>query len=102
MSKESKDLSKGSHIKLYECRKCNKVYKHKQTRYAHEKKCKSEKINDEIIVLKEEIQALHKIIKESLKIDKKELNKINNQLNLNQQNSNNNNNYYFQLGYENF
>ena len=52
--------------------------------------------------IEEEIKNLKNIIQQSLKIDKKELNKINNQLNLNQQNNINNNNNYFQLGFENF
>jgi hypothetical protein len=85
------------------CKYCTKEFCDRKSRWRHEKSCKSkEDVNNEIKILtmEKEIKELRNIIQQSLKIDKKELNKINNQLNLNQQNNINNN--YFQLGYENF
>jgi hypothetical protein len=101
------------HKCIYKCLKCDKEYKTYFVKWRHEKNCKSDTNNKNNILFDEKIKELEKKnqlemekfkndLLKSLKIDKKELNKINNQLNLNQQNSNNNNNYYFQLGYEKF
>jgi hypothetical protein len=99
------------------CKYCNKKLCDRMYRWKHEKKCKMKNnIKDTItntFIFEEKIKELeekHRIEMEqfkndllkSLKIDKKELNKINNQLNQQNIQNNNNNNYYFQLGYENF
>ena len=105
---ESKDVGKEkvskSKVTLYECRYCDKIYKHKQTRFAHEKNCKECENNDKLInIVREQnnqIQELKDMLLKALKIHPKTLQKINNQLN----NCNNNNgvinNYYLQLGNE--
>ena len=50
INKESKDVGKGPtnlnvEYKTYMCKYCNKKYKHKQTRWTHEKKCLLKNIN---------------------------------------------------------
>lgn len=75
----------------YKCSFCNKEYKHIQSRWKHEQKCKVN-YNDEKEILKKENMELKKEIKEmkkqlielmnkSCKIHPKTLQKINNQLN---------------------
>jgi hypothetical protein len=115
---ESKDNGKGkskekvSAEKIYECRYCDKIYKHKQTRYSHEKICKtSENKDNKDIKLKKlekqnnemqkQLQELKELIQKSMKIHPKTLQKINNQLNMNN-NGVINNNFVVQLGYEDF
>lgn len=50
---ESKDVGKEkvrkSKVTLYECRYCDKIYKHKQTRFTHEKNCKECENNNKLI-----------------------------------------------------
>jgi len=114
-------ISKNNDLKTegYKCKYCNNIYKHFQSRWKHEQKCSikivESKNKDDLIELKlkilqdtlemkhkQEMEQFKNDLLKTLKIDKKELNKINNQLNLNQQNNINNNNNYFQLGFENF
>jgi hypothetical protein len=53
---------------LYECRYCKKIYKHKQTRWTHEKICKTKKIDNNNTEL-----ALEKIKLEKIKEEKEKL-----------------------------
>jgi DNA-directed RNA polymerase subunit RPC12/RpoP len=118
-SKTSKLPQSISEKQNLHCTHCNKLLSRLDNLKRHEKTCKMNqfefKNKDEIIELKlktlqdtleikhkQEMEQFKNDLLKSLKIDKKELNKINNQLNLNQQNNINNNNNYFQLGYENF
>ena len=107
---EGKSLSKPPLINInneFNCRKCNKVFKFKQSRWKHEKKCtiepiKKEEINEikkemleykmetqkemleyqkEIAEYKAEMLKLRDILQKSLKIHPKQLQKINNTLN---------------------
>jgi hypothetical protein len=102
--KDSKDRLH-SNNKLFECRYCDKIYKHKQTRYSHELKCTNkEKESNEMIKLKNQVLEMSKTIldlQKVLKIHPKQLQKINNQLN--NQNINNGNifNSIVKLGNEN-
>ena len=106
---ESKDVGKEkvskSKVTLYECRYCNKIYKHKQTRFTHEKNCKECNNNNKLInIVREQnnqIQELKDMLLKALKIHPKTLQKINNQLNMNN-NGIINNNFIIQLGYEDF
>jgi hypothetical protein len=87
----------------YNCEFCNKNYLHFQSRWRHQQKCKISK-NNEIEDLKKTINELKsqvsEILKEKGKIHHKTLQKINNQLN--QQNNINNgkiiNNTYVKFG----
>jgi len=91
----------------YICIKCNKKFKFRQGKWAHEKICQKEK-NLEIEIIKKdfeeykkesqkEMERLKDMIQKSMKIHPKTLQKINNQLN----NTNTlTNNYYVQLGNE--
>jgi hypothetical protein len=76
----------------YKCLYCDNKYKHKQSKYKHEKKCctKNEIINDDIINIKKEnmemkaeMEKLKDMLQKALKIHPKTLQKINNQLNNN-------------------
>ena len=111
--------SKVSHIEalgkpllnpLYPCKYCNHVYKHKQSRYKHEKKCKYNTEQSYISkdeydkLLKNELQKLESEITEKLTkqftklLDEKQgnINNIGNQLN----DHATQNNYIIQLGKE--
>jgi hypothetical protein len=86
LKKSDDGLKKSDDIKTYECRKCNKIYNNKQSRWSHEQKCKE--INQtEIEDLKNTINELKKqvssILQEKGKIHHKTLQKINNQINNN-------------------
>jgi len=107
-STESKPLGKSKgkpeaneSANQFNCRKCDKVFKFKQSRWKHEKTCKEE-INNiaQIELIKTEMenykketqlemQKLRDIIQKSLKIHPKTLQKINNNLNNSNNNSNN-------------
>jgi hypothetical protein len=94
------------------CIKCKKLFKSRQGKWVHEKKCndksieiinkneKIEKQNIEIIEIKKEMEKLKNMLQQALKIHPKTLTKINKQLNNNTLN-NNVNNIYVQLGREN-
>jgi hypothetical protein len=99
--------------KTFKCTFCNKVYKHKQSKYKHEKTCENknkettdlkaiEKQNEEMRIQLEELKML---IQKSLKIHPRTLQKINKQLNnsgtINNNNITNNINFLVQLGFEN-
>jgi uncharacterized Zn-finger protein len=74
----------------YKCSYCDNKYKHKQSKYKHEKKCNT---NNEIIIddiinikkenmeMKAEMADLKDMLQKALKIHPKTLQKINNQLN---------------------
>jgi hypothetical protein len=104
----SNNVSNVSNNSSLNCKKCNKIFNSRTTRWRHEQKCDDKKIKiDDILEMKQEnlemkkeIKELRGIIQQSLKIHPKQLNKINNQLN--QQNNINNNNNYIQLGREDF
>jgi len=101
----------------YKCNYCSKKYKHFQSRWKHEQKCKNiniekdtnnskikllenknAKIEKEIFKYKKEMDTLKNMLQKALKIHPKTLNKINNQLN----NSGTINNItIIQLGHEN-
>lgn len=97
-------------VKLYQCKYCNRMYKHKQSRCKHEKKCKyntelnyiSKEEYDKL--LKNELHKLESEITEKLTkqftkmLDEKQMNmnNIGNQLNDNATQ----NNYIIQLGKE--
>jgi hypothetical protein len=94
---------------IYKCEYCEKEYKTYFIKWRHEKKCKSkennvnkidklEKQNDE---MQKQLQELKELIQKSMKIHPKTLQKINNQLNMNN-NGVINNNFVVQLGYEDF
>lgn len=51
--------------KIYNCRKCQKIYYHKQSRWSHEKKCDYVENKTEIEELKEEINLLKNSINKS-------------------------------------
>jgi hypothetical protein len=102
-------------LKKYKCLFCNNEYKHKQSKYNHEKKCEySKEKNNDILEIKKQNQKLEKqnedmkqqllelkdLIQKSLKIHPKTLQKINNQLINNTYINGDINNYVVQLGYE--
>jgi len=101
---DGKDKSKEKVTKVYECRYCEKIYKHKQTRHAHEKICKDDENNENLRdIVKEQnkqIQELKDMLQKALKIHPKTLQKINNQLNNSHNNNGIINNYYLQVGNE--
>jgi hypothetical protein len=86
LKKSDDGLKKFDNIKTYECRKCNKIYNNKQSRWSHEQKCEETNQN-EIEDLKNTINELKKqvssILQEKGKIHHKTLQKINNQINNN-------------------
>jgi len=103
-----------SHLKnniddeLYKCKFCDKIYKHIQSRWKHEQKCKVEtkrdtnainKMQEQINEIQQENKKLKEMLK-SLKIHPKTLQKINNQLN-NTNNGTINNITIIPLGKEN-
>lgn len=106
ISKESNVISKDENKEIckennkYDCRYCNKIYKHKQTRWTHEKICKinNNKINNnknDNELLKQEINELKNkinILLQSNKISPKTIKKINTQNNINNINNNTQNN----------
>jgi len=104
------DLSivKNSDDMKYICINCNKKFKFRQGKWAHEKICKKAIIENksEIEEIKAEMERLRDIIQKSLKIHPQTLKKINNQLNNSTMNNNTNNgvinniNTYVQLGNE--
>ena len=65
--------------KNYKCKYCNKIYKHKQTRWSHQKICNNNN-NNEFIEMKNEINELKQFIVQNCKIHPKKLQKINKQL----------------------
>jgi hypothetical protein len=90
--------------KKHECCKCGLKFNSRQTKWAHEKKCKEnnnekiEKLEKENQETKKELENLKNMLQKALKIHPKTLNKINNQLN----NSGTINNVtIIQLGHEN-
>jgi hypothetical protein len=101
----------------YKCNYCSKTYKHFQSRWTHQQKCKinnntndNKNNKDEIEILKnenlemrKEMENLKELLQNSLKIHPKTLNKINNQLNNNGGIVNNGtmNVQIVQLGHEN-
>jgi hypothetical protein len=99
-------------IKYYYCDFCDKKYVYKQSKYRHQKKCKSN-LKNENDFLKKEIENikenLMEILKKNCKMHPKTLEKINKQLSQKQNNNNcgivNNgniiNNYTIQFGNEN-
>jgi hypothetical protein len=113
----SQSLGKPNKIEttsFFDCRKCDKIFKFKQSRWKHEKTCTFMKESEIDLIKKEmedykketeaEMERLRDIIQKSLKIHPKTLQKINNQLNNTTNNNitNNtiNNNLYVQLGNE--
>jgi hypothetical protein len=93
----------------YTCKYCDNSYKHFQSRWKHEQKCKETKnetkINNknlEMIIEKQskELKELKVMLQKALKIHPKTLQKINNQLNNN--GIINNNNIVIQIGNEDF
>jgi len=99
-------INENEEEKKYVCTKCNKNFKFRQGKWAHEKICKEiqvseskfEEIKKENIEIKAEMAKLKELLLKSMKIHPKTLQKINNNLN----NSNNNNNIIniVQLGNE--
>jgi len=92
------------------CKYCNKQFCDRMYRWKHEQKCKlSININSTEIYeikkqnekLEKQIEELKELIQKSMKIHPKTLQKINNQLNMNN-NGIINNNFIIQLGYEDF
>ncbi len=74
-----------SNINVYTCRYCNVIYKHKQSRWKHEQKCKIKEINDnKVTILEKTVMELQKqiesIVKEKGRVHHKTLQKINNQV----------------------
>jgi hypothetical protein len=73
--------------KKHECCKCGLKFNSRQTKWAHEKKCKEnnnekiEKLEKENLETKKELENLKNMLQKALKIHPKTLNKINNQLN---------------------
>ena len=106
---QNKSIDKSQIDDKYECKFCNKSYKHFQSRWKHEQKCKVEnnkienskleKLEKEINEIKQQNKELKEILK-SLKIHPKTLQKINNQLN-NTNNGTINNITIIPLGKEN-
>jgi len=97
------------------CKYCNENFCDRTYRWRHEKICKlKDTIKEENTIMfeekikeleqkhKQEMEQFKNDLLKSLKIHHKQLQKINNQLNLNQQNNINNTSVYCQLGYENF
>jgi len=100
------------------CKYCNENFCDRTYRWRHEKICKKKdtiiensnkkKVEDEKELFERfkkqmlEDEDIRTEILKVLKIHPKQLQKINNQLNLNQQNNINNTSVYCQLGYENF
>jgi hypothetical protein len=84
--------------KIYQCKYCFSEYKHKQSKFKHEKNCKEKdrKINEEKILLKmmEELVDKNKLMElEIQKLKNKSSNKvINNYINSNNTNNTNNSN----------
>ena len=88
---------------IFNCKYCNNVYKHKQSKFKHEQKCKMknniqpiiennnkiEKLEKENEEIKNTIVELKNIIMQQAKIHPKTLQKINKQLINNNSNSNN-------------
>jgi hypothetical protein len=91
------------------CRFCNKEFSDRISRWRHEKICqvednkedKIDKLEKENEEMKKQMQELKDLIQKSMKIHPKTLQKINNQLNMNN-NGIINNNFVVQLGYEDF
>ena len=92
------------------CKYCNKQLCDRMYRWKHEQKCKlSININSTEIYeikkqnekLEKQIEELKELVQKSMKIHPKTLQKINNQLNMNN-NGIINNNFIIQLGYEDF
>jgi hypothetical protein len=102
MKKFDNGLKKSDNIKTYECRKCNKIYNNKQSRWSHEQKCivknddKIEQLEEKNKILEDTINELKKqvstILQEKGKIHHKTLQKINNKLTNNNINNGNINN----------
>lgn len=116
-SKSTNFPQKSTRENLLECKFCNKKLSRLDNLKRHEKICKVkiEKINENNNMSQNEKELFEKFKKQfiedkkvrnellkSLKINPQQIQKINNQLNLNQQNNINNNINYFQLGYEDF
>jgi len=110
VNETEKIVNKLSTIKIEEvpknqkCSKCDKTFKSRQGKWAHEKLCKEnnnekiEKLEKENFETKKELENLKNMLQKALKIHPKTLNKINNQLN----NSGTINNVtIIQLGHEN-
>ena len=96
-------IIKNKEVMKYSCKKCNKKFKFRQGKWAHEKICHEDIENEkneieimkkqieenkkasekEIAEYKKEMEKLKDIIQKSLKIHPQTLNKINNQLNNN-------------------
>jgi hypothetical protein len=79
----------------YKCNFCDKKYIYKQSKYRHQKKCKNnllvqnEKLKQKVEDIKEEIkEQLLEILKKECKMHPKTLQKINKQLEQNQNNTN--------------
>jgi hypothetical protein len=91
------------------CKFCNKEFSDRISRWRHEKICQPEdnkenkmnKLEKENEEMKKQMQELKDLIQKSMKIHPKTLQKINNQLNMNN-NGVINNNFVVQLGYEDF
>jgi hypothetical protein len=79
---KSKDKSnKFNSEKIYECNKCNKVYKHYQSRWKHEQKCNEKSNKDsKYEKLEEKVDELRELLLQALS-KPKNFQKINNQLN---------------------
>ena len=78
-----KPNDKPEKVEGYECNYCKKIYVHYQSRWKHEQKCKDKK-NDKIQILETKLENMEKIQTEllkSMKIHPKTLQKINKQLN---------------------
>jgi len=89
--KSSDIIPKNSDDKMYNCRKCSKIFYNVKTRWSHEQKCKQPDTNkfEELAEKNKELEKtinelkaqVSLIIKEKGKIHHKTLQKINNQLN---------------------
>ena len=83
-SKKNIEIKKDTiEIKVFQCKFCNNIYKHKQSKYKHEKNCKEikkdneiEKIKQENIEIKQEINLLKSELHKGLKI-KNQTNNVN-------------------------
>ncbi len=88
-SKVSQNINNGqskvSHQKMYTCSYCGNEYKHKQSRWSHEQKCKENKPeNNDVEELKKVVIELQnqiaEIVKTKGRVHHKTLEKINNQV----------------------
>jgi hypothetical protein len=63
------------------CKYCNKLFKFRQGKWKHEKKCINKKEDPKLYKLENEVKELKTLLQKAMKIHPKTLQKINNQLN---------------------